>query len=224
MNWSNVPEVLAATKAPTGYELAQLGREDVPQMAAALRRWYPDIAVGAESCHLDAEFYYEKTMLAEVIEDRAVYPVVAKSGDCTVAMITFEKNNHARTITSRMGAIAPEHRGPGLALLGPILLEKIGRAIGAELAYYFATLKTPHQQILAERLRYQLVGIIPAYDRDMVRPGEVRRVYEAIYARVLVGPELVELPGPGALTARTRALWETLFGGSPGARDNPIEP
>jgi hypothetical protein len=221
MNWSNVPEVLADTKPPTGYELARLRREDVPELVAALRLWYPNIVVGAESCHLDAEFYYEETMLADVIEDRAVYPIVAKSGDSTVAMITFEKNNHARTITSRMGAIAPEHRGPGLALLGPMLLEKIGRAIGAELAYYFATLKTPHQQILAERQRYQLVGIVPAYDRDMVRAGEVRRVYEAIYARVLIGAELIELPGPDALTARTRALWATLFGALPGARESP---
>ena len=51
-------------------------------------------------------------------------------------MITFEKNALSRTITCRLGAVDPQHRGT-LGLLGAMLLEKVGRAIGAELAYYF---------------------------------------------------------------------------------------
>jgi hypothetical protein len=217
MRWSNVREVLAATKVPAGHELIQLERGDVPALIEALRRWYPDIVVGAESCHLAEDFYYRETMLADALDDCDILPIVAKVDGVLAAMVTFEKNDRARTITSRMGAIAPAHRGPTLALLGPMLLEKLGRANGAELAYYFATLKTPHQQVLAERLRYQLVGIVPAYDRDMVRPGEVRRVYEAIYARVLVDEEKIELPDARALTARTQALWQVLFGALPPA-------
>jgi hypothetical protein len=62
--------------------------------------------------YLDSEFYYDKSMLADVTEDRSVYPIVAKFGRSIVAMVTFEKNNHGRTITSRMGAIAPELEGP----------------------------------------------------------------------------------------------------------------
>jgi hypothetical protein len=204
---------------PRGYALAQLRRQDVPNLVDRLRDWYPDIVVGAESCHLLPEFYYEHTALAEIEEDRAILPVIAKNGDNIVAMITFEKNPLSFTLTSRMGAVAPEHRGSGLALLGPKLLESIGRAIGAELAYYFTTLKSAHQQVLAERLRYQIVGIVPAFDRDMVRPGEVKRVYEAIYAKVLVERDAITLPDYGVLTVRTRALWKTLFGGNNGSPD-----
>jgi hypothetical protein len=217
MNWYNAREALATFKPPTGYELAQLEREDVPHVVAGLRSWYPDVVVGAESCHLDPDFYYQKTMLADVTEDRDVFPMVAKHLNGIAAMMTFEKNGHSRTITCRMGAIAPDHRGPALALLGPMLLDNLGRAIGAELAYYFATLKTPHQQVLAERLRYQLVGIVPGYDRDMVRPGEIRRVYEAVYARILIGPDRIELPLLDALTSRTQALWKAIFGALPPA-------
>jgi hypothetical protein len=161
---------------------------------------------------LTPEFYFEETTLADAEDERPIFPIVAKQGDGVVAMITFERNPASKTITCRVGAVAPAHRGSGLALLGPLLLEKIGRAIGAELAYYYATLKTPHQQVLAERMRYELVGIVPAFDRSMVRPGEVKRVYEALYAKVLVGAEAISVPSEDGLTIRTKAVWETLFG------------
>ncbi|WP_437741152.1 hypothetical protein WMF39_36670 [Sorangium sp. So ce1504] len=215
MNWDGARATLKETKVPSGYELVQLRRADVLALVEDLRGWYPDIVVGAESCHLTPEFYYEQTMLADVAEDRPILPIVARHQGAIVAMTTFEKNASARTITCRMGAIAPAHRGPSLALLGPMLLERLGRAIGAELAYYFATLKSPHQQVLAERQRYRLVGIMPAHDRDMVRPGEVKRVYEAIYAKVLVPDDAIEVPAASALTVRTRAVWASLFGSLP---------
>jgi hypothetical protein len=212
VDWKPALAVLSETKMPRGYVLGRLRRAEVPDLVDRLRAWYPDIVVGAESCHLRPEFYYEQTALAESEQDRQILPVVAKQGDVVVAMITFEMNRLSLTITSRMGAVAPEHRGSGLALLGPRLLESIGRAIGAELAYYFATLKSAHQQVLAERLRYRIVGIVPAFDRDMVRPGEVKRVYEAIYAKVLVNDQDVAVPEQGVLTARTRAVWNAVFG------------
>jgi len=169
MNWSRAVDVLRETKTASGYELMQMHRNDVPETVAHLRKWYPDIVVGAESGHLTPEFYYEQTTLAGEESERSIFPIVAKHEGAVVAMITFERNALSKTITGRMGAVAPAERGSGLALLGPLLLEKIGRAIGAELAYYYATLKTPHQQVLAERMRYELVGIVPAFDRDMVR-------------------------------------------------------
>jgi hypothetical protein len=219
MNWANARGTLQTVNAPTGYDLAQLSAADVPALVLALGQWYPDIVVGAESCHLTTDFYHRDTALAGDSDDRNIFPVVAKHAGMIAGLVTFEKNSAARTITCRMGAIAPDHRGPALALLGPLLLEKLGRAIGAELAFYFATLKTPHQQVLAERLRFQLVGIVPGYDRDMVRPGEVRRVYEAIYARLLVGSDQVEMPASSALTHRTRELWQALFGPFPEAEE-----
>jgi hypothetical protein len=212
MNWSRARDVLKDIKTGGRYELSQMRAEDVPQTIANLREWYPDIVVGAESGHLVPEFYFEQTTLADREPERSLFPIVAKHEGSIVAMITYERNSLSRTIMGRLGAVAPAHRGSGLGLLGPMLLEKIGRAIGAELAYYYATLKTRHQQVLAERMRYVLVGIVPASDRTMIQPGEVKRVYEALYAKILVGDDEVSLPSEENLTARTKALWTTLFG------------
>jgi hypothetical protein len=126
-------------------------------------------------------------------------------------LLTIEKNSDALTVTAPMGAIAQEHRGSGLATLGPVILEAVGRLSGAELAYYFATLKTIHQQVLAERHGYALVGIVPAYDRDMVESGNILRVYEAIYAKILASRERVLIPRQESLTPKTKKLFDFLF-------------
>lgn len=212
MRWDTASGVLAETALTDGYEIAQMSRDDVPQVTARLRTWYPDIEVGAESCHLRDDFYLGQTALEGGSSEPLILPLVVKHDGQLVGMITYERNVDSRTITSRMGALAADHRGSGLALLGPILLEKLGRAMGAELAYYFATLKTKDQQVLAERLRFMLVGIVPAFDRDMVRPGAVMRVHEAIYAKVLVGDDSLVFPRPEAMTRRTKAVWLALFG------------
>jgi hypothetical protein len=210
MDWSNAIAVLKETKAPSGYELNLLQRKDVLGVTEDLREWYPDLKVSGEACHLLPAFYYQQTKLADVDEDRSILPVVASHDGGVVALITFEKDS-SRTLTCRIGVIAPSHRGVALATLGPSLLENMGRAMGAELVFYFATLRSPHQQVLAERFRYTLVGIIPAVDRNFVGGGEVKRVYEAVYAKVLVGDAEVALPPSDALTARTRAVWDVLF-------------
>ncbi|HKU44728.1 MAG TPA: hypothetical protein VJR89_41495 [Polyangiales bacterium] len=216
MDWRPAHEVLAKTKVPEGYRLEQMTREDVPIAASRIRQWYPDIVVGMESPHLSEAFWLEHTLLAGETEDRALFPIVARHAqDGVVAVITYEKNSLARSITSRLGVLAAEHRHTGLGLLGPILLEELGRAIGAELAYYFATLKTKHQQVIAERRGFRLVGIVPGYDRDMINPGETKRVYEALYAKLLVGPEQVFTPPASALTPATQAVWRALFESTP---------
>ena len=212
MTWDAATDVLAKTEPPTNYSLAVMQKVDVATVVRALGGWYPDIVVGAESCHLTEEFYLSQTALIDASEERSILPIVARFHDEIVGMITYEKNVDARTITCRMGAVAPEHRGTGLAMFGPILLEKIGAAIGAELALYYATLKTKDQQVLAERMRYQLVGIVPAFDRDMVQPGEIKRVYEALYAKVLISSDGVVKPPLSALSFRTRKVWNAIFG------------
>jgi hypothetical protein len=211
MKWASMDILRSKIEIPAGYSLELLKREDVLQLTENLRQWYPDIVVGSETCHLDPQFYFAKTFLAGSAEDQNLVPIVMKEGMNICLFITLEKNPDAMTITSRMGAIAPDHRGKGLANLGPIILETMGRSMGAELAYYFATLKIPHQQVSAETCGFRLVGIVPAFDRDMVSPGNVKRVYEALYAKVLVPEDAIVLPHPKALTPTTKALWDFLF-------------
>ncbi|RYG75687.1 hypothetical protein EON77_10880 [bacterium] len=206
--------VLAAFASPPGYRLEHARAADVPELIARLREWYPDIVVGAESVHLDPAFYARDVYLAHGDAERPVLALVARPTASTemVAALTLSRDPHARTVSGRLGAVAPAHRASALGLLGPRLLEAFGRASGAELATYFATLKSRHQQVIAERLGFEPVGIVPGNDRDMVAPGEVRRVYEILYAKVLVEPAQVLTPAPEHLTAKTRALYMHLFG------------
>jgi hypothetical protein len=191
----------------------------VPLVAAQLARWYPDIQAGMESPHLQPEFYFEHTQLVGEAEDRALLPLVIRQHEeGIIAVITYERSVLARSITCRLGVLAPEHRNAHLALLGPLLLEEIGRALGAELAYYFATLKTRHQQVIAERRGFELVGIVPGYDRDVIAPGVTKRVYEALYAKLLVSQDEVYVPPAESLTKRTRAVWTAIFDSEPGAQ------
>jgi hypothetical protein len=213
MQWGAALEQLSRVNMPDGYRIRQMARSDVEVVTAKLRGWYPDIVVGAESPHLEAEFYYTQCALDGEPLERTLLPlVIDHRAEAVIAVITYERDVLGRSITSRLGVLAPEHRHLALALLGPMLLEQFGRAMGAELAHYFATLKSRHQQVIAERRGFQLVGIMPGNDRVMVEAGEVKRVYEALYAKLLVEPAAIHVPARDALTAQTRALWTSLFG------------
>ena len=85
--------------------------------------------------------------------------------------------------------------------------------MGMGIAYGMATLKVPHVQRAMEELGFRLIGITPGYDREMVAPGVVKRVYEAVYAKVLVADEELHLPQPQNLTPNTKALFDSLFPG-----------
>jgi len=211
MTWPNIAHLQTKLSIPSGYVLDRLNRNEVPDATRLLRSWYPDIEVGAESRHLREEFYYENAFLDTSSEHNPILPIIVRHSNTIVALLTIERNFDALTVTGPLGAIAQEHRGSGLAFLGPALLELVGRELGAQLAYYFATLKIIHQQVLAERLGYTLVGIVPGFDRDMVSPGVVVRVYEALYAKLLVPKERVMAPPLSALTPNTAKLFQHLF-------------
>jgi hypothetical protein len=75
-------------------------------------------------------------------------------------------------------------------------------------------LKAPHAQRAFERAGWQLIAIAPGYDRELVAPGVVKRVFEAVYAKVLVAPSGLLFPQPHNLTPRTQAFFNRVFGGT----------
>ena len=81
------------------------------------------------------------------------------------------------------------------------------------MVYGLATLKYPHMQITFERMGWQLVGITPGFDQEVIAPGDVKRVYEAIYAKVLVSPEELLRPRVTDLTPSVKALFDLLYPG-----------
>jgi GNAT superfamily N-acetyltransferase len=210
MRWPDPEEICAMWSLPEGYGNESLKRADIPALIAAIKVWHPDVAVGAASCYLREDFYTEKVSLAGETE-RDVIVVVTRFNDELAGMGSWEREPDARTLYARFGAIAPEHRGAKLAVRAMEFGERLGRAMGAGFIYGMATLKIPNMQLALERAGYQLLGFTPGYDREVVAPGIVKRVYEAVYAKVLVTDEELLRPDPKNLSPKAKALFDVLF-------------
>jgi hypothetical protein len=97
------------------------------------------------------------------------------------------------------------------------------------MVYGLATLKVPHMQEKFERLGWQLIGIIPGFDRELVEPGVVKRVYEAIYTKVLVDeedfvrPRYTDMTTRDGRTLRTPLPWQSECGVAVPSSD-PLRP
>ncbi|WP_342378281.1 hypothetical protein NVS55_02860 [Myxococcus stipitatus] len=220
MSWRSLDEMLSGIVKPEGCSAEQLAREDIPRLTALLAAWYPDIRVGTESRHLDPAFYERDVYLRGESPDRSVYAFVCReisSGDI-IGLLTVERNVRGLQLSAGLGVVEPTRRGMGIGFIGTAALEMVGRNIGAEVVLYYSTLKTARHQRNAESQGFKLVGLVPAFDVDAIAPGTVKRVYEALYAKVLVAPEQVHLPEWNVLTASTRELYTHLFGPHPAAQ------
>ncbi|GEN07545.1 hypothetical protein SAMN05443572_101440 [Myxococcus fulvus] len=217
MRWLGLEEMLSGLDTPVGCTAEQLSRDDIPRLTALLSTWYPDIRVGTESRHLDPSFYEREVYLRGESPERPLYAIVCreqKSGDL-IGLLTLERNVRGLQLSAALGVVEPSRRGVGIGSLGTSALEVVGRNIGAEVVLYYSTLKTPLGQRNAEDRGYTLVGLVPAFDVDAIAPGTVKRVYEALYAKVLVAQERVHVPAWEMLTPPTRALFTHLFGPHP---------
>jgi hypothetical protein len=63
-----------------------------------------------------------------------------------------------------------------------------------------------------EQAGWRLVGMMPGFDREVVELGVVKRVYEAVYVRVLAGASELLQPDRQQMTPATRELFELLYG------------
>jgi hypothetical protein len=195
---------------PAGYTFEQLARCKIPALIVNVQQWHPDISVGAGSCYLREGFYLEKVFLAGESE-RDIYVQLIMCAGEVVGMWSYERDIDALSIYGRLLIVAPEHRGSKVALHCMSGTESISRACGAEFIYTMATLKVSHMQVALERAGYRLVGFAPGYDREVGKDGVVKRVFEGVYAKVLVPEEAMLRPDPSNLTPGTRKLFELMF-------------
>lgn len=134
----------------------------------------------------------------------------------------MECDRDSQVLYGRVGSVAPAHRGVGLAKCFAPMMEAIGHAMGLGLVYSLATPKTPAMQRAFEAAGWQLIRIMPGFDREVVAPGVVRRVFEAIYVKVLASEGDLLRPDAEGMRPATKALFETLFSlgptESPGTR------
>jgi hypothetical protein len=210
MQWPDLSAAFRQVPLPEGYRYAQLRRDDVPLLRTAIAEWYPDVSVGAASCYLEQDFYETTAALAGEAE-RDLLVVQMWKGEELAGFASWDRERAQQALYGRFGVISPAHRGAKLSTCAMQLGEVIARAMGAGFIYTLATLKVPSMQLALERAGYRLLGIAPGYDRELVAPGVVKRVYEAWYAKVLVPEDELLRPDPAKMTPRTRELFQLLF-------------
>ncbi len=211
MHREKIEQLAARMPLAKGYHFELLTRAEIGPLVDFIETWFPDIKVGGASCYLRARFYTEKVFLEDTPE-RDVFVVLLKRGDELAGMFSCERDLDTRSLYAALAVAAPQHRGANLAQAAMTFTEEIGRQMGMGFIHGMATLKAPYAQRAFERAGWQLTGITPGYDREMVAPGVVKRVYEAVYAKVLVPDDGLLLPQRQNLTPRTRAFFDHLFG------------
>lgn len=210
MEWPTVAQISTLAPLPDGYHYEKLSAADVPALIDGIRRWHPDIAVGGGSCYLRRAFYDASVCLDDET-GKDVFVCVFKQGAELVGMWSWERIPDTRSMYGRLIVIAPEHRSAKLASKVMPLAVTAGRAMGAEFLFGLATLKIPHMQNALEKSGFQLIGFTSGYDCEEVAPGDIRRVFEGVYCKVLVPDDELVRPDPANLTARARALFDVLF-------------
>ena len=209
MNWPTVDQLTALAPLPDGYSYAFPTRTDIGQIIRALTEWYPGIAVGNASCHMRESFYTDRVHMGDGDERDFLITLLKWQGEIA-AIFSVERDVDSRVIYGRIGAIAPEHRGAHLSRALLALEEAIGRSMSMGMVYGLATLKYPYFQRTFERMGWQLIGIMPGFDQELVAQGKIRRVYEAIYVKVLEPATLLP-PDKANMTEAVRGLYELLF-------------
>jgi len=209
-DWPDIGELAARAELAEGYRLEPMRRAEIGELLCFVDTWFPDIRVGSASCFLRPAFYEERVHFAgEAARDELV--LLLKRGDELAGMFSCARDPDAMAMHARLGVAAAPHRGAHLARAGLVFTEAVGRRLEMGIARGEATLKAPHVQRAFEGAGWQLIGITPGYDREMVEPGVVKRVYEAAYAKVLVGAGGLLHPQRQNLTARTQAMFDQVF-------------
>jgi GNAT superfamily N-acetyltransferase len=195
---------------PPGYRYAQFGRADIAPLISSLKAWYPSMTAGANSCYLREDFYLKRVGLDGDV-DHDVIGIRIMRGEALAGFWSFEREVDSLAIWGRLLVVAPEHRGAKVSVHALSGAEGIGRAMGAAFLYAFAPLSTPYVQQGLERAGYRLLGFFPGRDREEVAPGIVKRVYQAVYARLLAPEDQVHWPDPRKMTPRAREMYGLLF-------------
>lgn len=212
MKWASIEQLTASVPLPTGYRYALPTRQDTLALIRAVDAWFPGLAVGNASCYLREDFYLNRVFYDE-LHDRDFFLMLFKHGEEWAGMLSVERDKDSQVLYGRVGTIAESHRGSRLSKCFPPLMETMGKFMGMGMVYSLATLKVPHMQVGFEKAGWQLIGIIPGFDRELVKQDDVKRVFEAIYVKVLVTEQDFLRPSSEGMTPATRALFEHLYPG-----------
>lgn len=210
MKWPTADEMRALIPLPQGYRLERFELGHVADLITGIKTWYPEITVGVNSGYLREDYYQNRVYLEDKNDcDIIVVPITFQGK--LIGMWSYEREVDSLAVYGRILIIAQEHRG---ANLGGIILkgaDAVGQSMGAAFMYGLATLKTPQAQRGLESAGYRLLGFFPGYDREEISPGVVKRVYQAVYAKLLVPESQILRPNPKNMTPTSSALFAMLF-------------
>ena len=207
---ADIERFAASAPLAAGYRFELLTRAEVPALIDGLSKWHRDISVGGASCYLQEQYYWSRAFFTDA-QEQDIVVLTLKHGNELVGMFSCKFDLATESIYAGLGVTAPEHRGSNLAHAGMLFVEAVGRHLGMGFIFCMATLKHPYAQRACERAGWQLIGITPGYDREWIAPGVVKRVYEAIYAKVLEADDGLLSPQPHNLTPRTQAMFDSIF-------------
>lgn len=127
-----------------------------------------------------------------------------------IAALFDRYHSSIHRIVAESGGIRRAQRRRARSALTLTEREEISRGVAGGSSIR-AIAAVPNMQLALERAGYQLLGFAPGYDREMVAPGVVKRVFEAFYAKVLVPDEELLRPDPKNLSPKGQALFDVLF-------------
>jgi GNAT superfamily N-acetyltransferase len=210
MKWPTVEELTMLMPLPDGYRMERFDRASIGPLVAALKEWSPHLSAGVSSGYLREDFYQTKVCLYGE-SDRDIFVAPIYFNDILVGMWSVEREEDSLAIYGRLIVVAPEHRGSGFAIHVSAGSENVGRSMGAEFIYALATLKSIHAQRALERAGYRLLGFFPGFDREEISPGVFKRVYQAVYAKLLVPDDHILRPAAKNMTPRSKMIFDLLF-------------
>ncbi len=211
MRWPSIANLLSGIQVPSGYEVDFLSETEIELLISKISSWYPALATGSESCHLDPNFYRREVNLKEAKDDRDICVAIVKFGEEIVALYSLGADWKANWLGGKLTVIAPEHRNANLGYLCMAIFERAGHLVKAGMIWVTGTLQHPYTQKLMEKCNFRLCGIVPACDRDTI-DGKPRYVTEALYVKVLAPSNELQEIKPENLTDRTRAFLSFLDG------------
>lgn len=210
MIWADLDALPMDGITPPNYRYEQLSREDIAVTAKSVQIWYPDISVGSAHGFHDPSFYESHVYLANDKEKDLIVYVCKKAGE-VVSVMSLERCPQSAVIHSRLAVVSPSHRKSGLANFGPFIIDEQARAMGIAMAFNHVSLKNPYAQQLVESAGFKLIGIMPASDREMVVPGVIKHVPEALYVKIYAPPNELFTPTDECMTPDVRQMWHRLF-------------
>ncbi len=209
MDWPTAEKLTVMCPLEDGYGFEVLSRGSISELVGALAIWEPSWQTGAASAYLREEFYENSAYLQDG-PPRDIFVLLIRHEMRLAGMLSARRNLDTLSLYGSLAVVAPEQRGKGGPKFKGDYLEAIARPMGLEFVFSLATLKHRGSQRYFESMGYRLVGIVPGYDREEISPGVIKRVQEALYAKVLVTHEVLLQPELENMTSNVRRLYEIL--------------